>query len=52
MHDALAEKQRLTSCEHRTFLPREAPIDALGGDVEQITLRAGLDLAINWLNLI
>jgi uncharacterized protein with NAD-binding domain and iron-sulfur cluster len=52
VHDALAENQRLTSSEHCISVPGEAPVDALADDVEQITLRAGLDLGIDWLNLI
>ena len=52
VHRALAEDQQLTSCEHCIAVPGEAPVDALTGDVEQITLRAGLDLGINWLNRI
>jgi uncharacterized protein with NAD-binding domain and iron-sulfur cluster len=52
VHDALAANQGLTSSEHRISVPGEAPVEALADDVEQITLRAGLDLGIGWLNLI
>ena len=51
-HDALADSQRLTSIEHRISVPGNAPVDASVGDVEQITLRAGLNLGIDWLGLI
>ena len=51
VHDALDDNQRLTSSRHRIRVPGEAPVEALVDDVEPITLRAGLDLGIDWLNL-
>jgi uncharacterized protein with NAD-binding domain and iron-sulfur cluster len=52
VHDALTGNQGLTSSEHLIPVPSEAPVEVLAADVEQITLRTGLDLGIDWLNLI
>jgi uncharacterized protein with NAD-binding domain and iron-sulfur cluster len=50
-HDALSA-DNLAATNRRITVPVEAPVAPLIDDLGQISLRAGLDLGIDWLNLI
>ena len=52
VHDALAGTRELTSRESRFSVPSIAPASVAADGVEQIALRAGLELGINWLRSI